>query len=192
MEELFTAQNVEESNKFLTALYGHALWVLATIRSDHLHFCHRHPEMLSVLKGSGHYPLGPDEPFMMSDMIVKPAIFSGLTISDTLARRIVNDTLAFAIWTVRILIPLTFHCSPLSSINSLKNAPTADSAVKYIRQLAASRVPSPEHVKTVEKELRQFEGAKTSDHLAKIFCAGERQKRRIAAHSNVRYSSISH
>ena len=32
---------------------------------------------------------------MMPDMIVKPAISAGLTISDTLARRIVNDTLAF-------------------------------------------------------------------------------------------------
>lgn len=99
MEELFTAQDVEESNKFLTALYRAALekslWVIATIRSDHLHFCHRHPQMLSVLKGSGHYPLGRVEPYMMPDMIVKPAQCAGLEVSGHFARRIVSDTLAF-------------------------------------------------------------------------------------------------
>jgi hypothetical protein len=55
MEELFTAQDVEQSNKFLAALYlaaqEKALWVIATIRSDHLQFCHRHPDMLQVLRG---------------------------------------------------------------------------------------------------------------------------------------------
>ena len=51
--------------------------------------------MLTVLKGSGHYPLGPVEQYMMSDMIEKPAIFAGLTISNTFARQIVHDTLAF-------------------------------------------------------------------------------------------------
>ena len=44
MEELFTTQNPEVSNKFLTALYEAAqrgsLRVLATIRSDHLHHFH--------------------------------------------------------------------------------------------------------------------------------------------------------
>jgi len=42
MEELFTTQDVEQSNKFLTELYRAAqektLWVIATIRSDHLNF----------------------------------------------------------------------------------------------------------------------------------------------------------
>src|SRR5262249_39029934 len=40
MEELFTAQDVEQANIFLTALHRatqeKALWVVATIRSDHL------------------------------------------------------------------------------------------------------------------------------------------------------------
>ena len=98
MEELFTAQDVEESNKFLTALYlaaqEKALWVLATIRSDHFHFCHRHPDMLSVLRGSGHFPLGRVEPYMMVDMIKRPAECAGLKVLDSFARRIVNDTLA--------------------------------------------------------------------------------------------------
>src|SRR5499433_268465 len=96
MEELFTAQDIEQSNKFLTALcraaQEKALWVIATIRSDHLQFCHRHPEMLDVLRGQGHYPLGRVEPFMMHDMIVKPAGCAGLKVSDNLARRIVADT----------------------------------------------------------------------------------------------------
>lgn len=96
MEELFTAQDVEESNKFLTALYGaaqeKALWVMATIRSDHLHFCHRHSEMLSVLKSRAHYPLGNVEPYMMYDMIMKPAKAAGLKVSESLAKRIINDT----------------------------------------------------------------------------------------------------
>ena len=96
MEELFTAQDVEASNKFLTALYRaaqeKALWVIATIRSDHLHFCHRHPEMLSVLKSPAHYPLGEIEPYMMHDMIVKPANCAGLKVSENLAKRIINDT----------------------------------------------------------------------------------------------------
>ena len=62
MEELFTSQNPEVSNKFLTALYEAAqkglLRVIATIRSDHLHHLHAHPEMLRILRGPGHYPLG--------------------------------------------------------------------------------------------------------------------------------------
>ena len=96
MEELFTAQDIEESKKFLTALYqaAHekALWVLATIRSDHLHFCHGHSEMLRVIRSQGYYPLGRIESFMMSDMITKPALCAGLKVSDNLARRVVADT----------------------------------------------------------------------------------------------------
>ena len=96
MEELFTAQNPEVSNKFLTALYEAAqkglLRVIATIRSDHLHHLHAHPDMLRILRGPGHYPLGPVEPFMLSDMIVKPAQCAGLSVNETLARRIVHDT----------------------------------------------------------------------------------------------------
>src|SRR5262249_48834694 len=95
MEELFTAQDIEQSNKFLTALcraaQEKALWVIATIRSDHLQFCHRNPEMLEVLRGQAHYPLGRVEPFLMHDMIVKPASCAGLRVSENLARCIVAD-----------------------------------------------------------------------------------------------------
>ena len=104
-------------------------------------------------------------------MIVKPAIFSGLTISDTLARRIVNDTLAFR--------------NLDSSDSDTANLPLLAFVLDHLFEKRSDRGLSgevytsiggisgavAEHVKTVEKELRQFEGAKTSDHLAKIFSA---------------------
>jgi hypothetical protein len=62
MEELFAAQTGDDFKPFLSALYNSvsqtSLRVIATIRSDFLHHCHEHPEMLKVLRGSGHYPLG--------------------------------------------------------------------------------------------------------------------------------------
>lgn len=95
MEELFTSQDDTKSDQFLSALYRAAqeqtVWVLATIRSDHLHHCHRHPDMVKVLRGAGHYPVGPVEPFMLSDMIKKPARCAGVRVSDNLVRRIVFD-----------------------------------------------------------------------------------------------------
>ena len=55
MEELFTSQNPKVSNKFLAALYEATqkglLRVIATIRSDHLHHLHAHPDMLRILRG---------------------------------------------------------------------------------------------------------------------------------------------
>ncbi|MEP6933853.1 MAG: SUMF1/EgtB/PvdO family nonheme iron enzyme [Nitrospirota bacterium] len=96
MEELFTSQDLAKSNQFLSALYRAAqektVWVLATIRSDHLQYCHRHPEMVAVLRGAGHYPIGSVESFMLTDMIVKPARCAGLHVTDQLASRIVRDT----------------------------------------------------------------------------------------------------
>jgi hypothetical protein len=48
--------------------------------------------VVKVLNGRGHYALGPVEQFMMQNMIVEPAKCAGLTVSDNLARHIVNDT----------------------------------------------------------------------------------------------------
>jgi formylglycine-generating enzyme required for sulfatase activity len=97
MEELFTAHTPDQAKQFLQVLYqaaqDGALWVLSTIRSDHLHHCHAHPDMLRVLRGPGHYPLGPIEPFMLPDLIAKPALCAGLSISDHLVRRIVHETM---------------------------------------------------------------------------------------------------
>ena len=95
MEELFTAQDATKTRQFLTELYRAAqektVWVLATIRSDHLHHCHGHAEMREVLGSKGHHPLGPIEPFMLEDLITHPARCAGLHISDDLARRIVHE-----------------------------------------------------------------------------------------------------
>lgn len=100
MEELFTAQDPDASKTFLTAVYeaaqAGALWVLATIRSDHLHHCHGHPDLLRLLRGKGHYPVGPIEPFMLSDLIEKPARCAGLHIDDRLVRRIAHEAVAKA------------------------------------------------------------------------------------------------
>jgi len=175
MEELFTAQDIDESNKFLTFLHratqDKALWVVATIRSDYLHFCHRHPEMLGVLKGSGHHPLGRVEPYKMTDMIVKPANCAGLSVSEQLAHRIVHDTLAFrnldsSDSDTANLPLLAFVLDQLFEKRS--NHSLTGDAYKSMGGVSGAVA---EHVKAVEKELRQFEGAKTSDHLAKIFSA---------------------
>ncbi len=96
MEELFTSQDITQSKRFLTALnqaaQEKALWVVATIRSDHLQYCHRHDEMRNVLNGPGHYALGRMDRFMMHEMIDKPARWAGLSISDRLTSRLIADT----------------------------------------------------------------------------------------------------
>ena len=95
MEELFTAQDAPKNRQFLTALYHAAhektVWVLATIRSDHLQHCHGHAEMRAVLGSKGHHPLGPIEPFMVEDLITHPARCAGLQIGHDLAKRIVYE-----------------------------------------------------------------------------------------------------
>lgn len=96
MEELFTAQAKEHAEPFLSAVYCAAnkaiLHVIATIRSDFLHHCHAYPEMLTVINGRGHYGLGRLEQFIMRDMILEPAACAGLTVSDRLVTRLVQDT----------------------------------------------------------------------------------------------------
>jgi formylglycine-generating enzyme required for sulfatase activity len=95
MEELFTAQDGGKTRQLLTELYRaaqeKAVWVVATIRSDHLHHCHGHTEMRAVLGSKGHYPLGPIEPYMVEDLITHPARCAGLRLSHDLARRIVHE-----------------------------------------------------------------------------------------------------
>ncbi len=96
MEELFTAQDLKQTHQFLSALYqatqDNALKVIGTIRSDHLHFCHRHVDMLNILNSDGHYALGPVQPSMMQDMIRKPAQAAGLSMSEGFAKRLIHDT----------------------------------------------------------------------------------------------------
>jgi hypothetical protein len=62
MEELFggEAEDRQLADAFLSHLFGATrkgvLTVIATIRSDLLHHCYGHADMLTVLKGPGHYP----------------------------------------------------------------------------------------------------------------------------------------
>ncbi len=80
---------------FLTQLYRATqeipLRVIATIRSDWLHHCYAHADLLKVLRSPGHYPLGPVAPWLMHDMIAKPAASAGLSISGPLLARLIQD-----------------------------------------------------------------------------------------------------
>lgn len=95
MEELFTTLDQAQSQAFLSALYqaaqGANLHVIATIRSDFLQYCHEQADLLKVLKGQGHYPLGPIDGISIGEMIAKPAHCAGLTIAKTLVRRLVQE-----------------------------------------------------------------------------------------------------
>lgn len=95
MEELFTVRDRAQSQAFLSALYQAAedasLHVIATIRSDFLQYCHEHAALLKVLKGQGHYALGPIDDICISEMITKPAHCAGLTIAERLVRRLVEE-----------------------------------------------------------------------------------------------------
>jgi formylglycine-generating enzyme required for sulfatase activity len=96
MEELFTVQHQDHVKPFLFVLYNAVtetnFRVIATIRSDFLHHCHEHSEMLKVLRGPGHYPLGPVAPYMMRDMIAQPAQVAGLSIPESLVNRLIKET----------------------------------------------------------------------------------------------------
>ena len=164
MEELFTAQDVAQSNKFLTALYraaqATALWVIATIREHDLQFCHQHPDMLQVLRGQGHYPLGRVEAFMMQDMIVKPANCAGLTVSDSLARRIINDSGSES-WKLSLLAFVLNQLFEKRSDHELSE--------RIYKDLGGVSGAIAEHVKTVEEKMRQDLGKKTPELLPEIF-----------------------
>ena len=164
MEELFTGQNPEVSNKFLAALYDAAqeglLRVIATIRSDHLHHLHAHPDMLRILRGLGHYPLGPVEPFMLSDMIVKPAQCAGLKVSEILVRRIVNDT-----GTEPGSLPLLAFV-----LNQLFEERTDHELTeKVYKDLGGVVGAIAQHAASVETKIRNELGPKTPDLLPKLF-----------------------
>jgi Novel STAND NTPase 1/Domain of unknown function (DUF4062) len=164
MEELFTAQDVDQSNLFLAVLYRaaqeKALWVIATIRSDHLQFCHRHLDMLQVLRGQGHYPLGRIERFMMHDMIVKPANCAGLRVSDNLARHIVNDTGSES----ANLPLLAFVLEQL--FEKKADHELSENVYKTLGGVSGAIAV---HVKTVEEKMRQELGGKAAELLPMIF-----------------------
>jgi len=95
MEELFTVRDQTHANTFLSALSQAAqeahIHIIATIRSDFLPHCHEHPDLLKVLNGRGYYALAAPDGRSLHDMIAKPAHGAGLTISDRLVRRLVDE-----------------------------------------------------------------------------------------------------
>jgi hypothetical protein len=95
MEELFTVRDRTQATAFLAALYQAAqdagVHVMATIRSDFLQQCHEHPDLLKVLNGRGYYALAPPDGRSLHDMIARPAHCAGLTISEGLVRRLVDE-----------------------------------------------------------------------------------------------------
>ena len=116
LEEIFLPQITPGSASILSALQVHAgkmpalpglvdaflaqmhratleipVRVIATIRSDWLHHCYAHPDLLKVLRGPGNYPLGRLAPWQMRDMIAKPAACAGLGIAEKLVRRLVDE-----------------------------------------------------------------------------------------------------
>lgn len=95
MEELFAVRDQTQATAFLSALYQAAqdgsMYVLVTIRSDFLQYCHEHPDLLKVLNGRGYYALAPPDGRSIHDMIAKPARCAGLKIPDRLVRRLVDE-----------------------------------------------------------------------------------------------------
>ena len=164
MEELFTSQDLAKSNQFLSALYRAAqektVWVLATIRSDHLQYCHRHPEMVTVLRGAGHYPVGPVESFMLTDMIVKPARCAGLRVTDQLAGRIVEETKA-----KEGNLPLLGFVLEQLFVKRVDHELSED----LYKQLGGVAGAIGTHVKTVEAKIEQAVATKADRLLPDIF-----------------------
>ncbi len=167
MEELFTAHDLTQTNRFLSALYRaaqeRALWVIGTIRSDHLQHCHRHPDLLKVMNGNGRYALGPVKPHMMEDMIRKPAQAAGLTITESFARRLIHDT-ADSVGESTSLPMLAFVLDQL--FQRRKDRELSESAYNELGEVAGAIAA---HAKTVEATIKRTLGMKLEEGLAAIF-----------------------
>ena len=97
---------------------------------------------------------------MMHDMIVEPAKCAGLTVSENLARRIVNDTGAEP----GNLPLLAFVLDQLFEKRS--NHELSGEVYKTLGGVSGAIA---EHVKTVEEKMRQALGGKAPELLPKIF-----------------------
>lgn len=101
MEELFTGRadepRTQQAAAFLSALHAaaqdpaHGLQVIGTIRSDFLHHCHHHPELKACLSGGAHHAIGRAQPWMLKDMITKPAAAAGLAFESGLVDQLLED-----------------------------------------------------------------------------------------------------
>lgn len=164
MEELFTSQDPGVADRFLSMLYHAtqegALRVIATIRSDHLHYCHRHPDMVKVLNSHGHYALGPVQPYMVRDMILKPAQKAGLTMSEDFANRLIHDTEAAS----ANLPVLAFVLEQL-----FQKRTDHELSEKVYDELGGIAGAIATHVKAVEAKIRTTVGVKLSTALPELF-----------------------
>jgi hypothetical protein len=163
MEELFTAQGKDHTKVYLSALYGAAhesrLRVIATIRSDFLHHCHENEDMLKVLKGRGHYPLGPVEQFMLRDMIVKPQC-AGLTVPDKLLDRLSRDAELGSLPLLAFVLEKLFY----RRVDQVLSEAVYDSLKGIAGAIG-------DHGREVEAEITEKFDDKASECLAKIFPA---------------------
>ncbi len=116
--------------------------------------------MVKILNGKGHYALGRVEPFMMQDMIMKPAEAAGLSISETFSSRLIHDTEANS----ANLPLLAFVLEQLFK----KRSDHELSEVVY-QNLGGVAGAIGEHVKAVEEKIRQSVGVKAQAVLPKIF-----------------------
>jgi hypothetical protein len=95
MEELFTVCDRSHAHGFLAALYRAThearFRVIATTRSDFLHYCHEQADLLRILNGRGHIGLGPIDAGSIREMILKPAQCAGLSLSEKLIRRLTGE-----------------------------------------------------------------------------------------------------
>ena len=149
-------------NGLCKAARQRSLWIIATIRSDHLHHCERHPDLLKVLRGRGYYPLGQVDTIAMADMIRKPARCAGLEITDRLVGRIVKESGSEA----GSLPMLAFV---LQRLFERRDGRTLSE--KVYDDLGGVAGAVADHVKKVEGELRQNKniGAALDNQLPKLF-----------------------
>ncbi|MCP4715862.1 MAG: ATP-binding protein, partial [Deltaproteobacteria bacterium] len=164
MEELFTSHNREHTAAFITALFAAVqqgvLWVVATIRNDHLQHCYSHEELLQVLRGPGHYALGQVDPSAIVDIIKKPAQCAGLDISDRLALRIARESGSES----GILPLLAFVLQQL--FDQRRGRALSEQVYDDIGGVAGA---VSDHVKNTEQKLRREIGADAKDLLPKLF-----------------------
>lgn len=164
MEELFTPQDGGKTRQFLTALYRVAqektVWVVTTMRSDHLHHCYGQTEMRTVLASKGHYPLGSIEPYMVEDLITQPARCAGLRLSCDLARRIVHEA-----GSDPGNLPI------LAFLLNQMFEKRRDHELTTEGYLALGKVTGAvkQHVEQVEADLEKAEGSKTVALLPQLF-----------------------
>jgi hypothetical protein len=136
--------------------------VVATIRSDHLHYCERHPDLLPVMRGRGYYPLGPPDARALGKMIQKPARCAGLEMPDRLAKSLLKEASLEA-------GRLPLMAFTLGRLFDLRDGTTLSE--KVYDNLGGVTGALDYHIRMVEQKLRQNEaiGDALPDRLSDLF-----------------------